>query len=69
VIPFTETRERLQSSAASLFVKFASDLLKWQDPVFAATDLLRLLAMGTRRIILKHRAPYLTHYRISMQSP
>jgi hypothetical protein len=61
VNPFQGTREGLQSTAASLFVYLAADLMKWQDPVCAITDLLRILAMGTRRFIVNHRAPLPTH--------
>ena len=43
MIPFQETRERLPVAAASLLVKLAADLLKWQDPVSATADLLRFL--------------------------
>jgi hypothetical protein len=61
VIPFQRTREGLSVVMASLLVKFAADLLKWQDPVTATIDLLRFLATSGRRIILNHRAAFLTN--------
>ena len=61
MIPFTETRERLPAAAASLLVKIAADLLKWQDPVSATADLLRFLVSSIRRIILNHRTPHPAH--------
>jgi hypothetical protein len=57
VIPFPETRERPPSVAASLLVKLAADLLKWQDPASAAADLLRFLVTSMRGIVLNHRTP------------
>jgi hypothetical protein len=57
VIPFQWTREGLSAVAASLLVKLAADLLKWQEPVTATIDLLRFLSPSGRRIILNHRAP------------
>jgi hypothetical protein len=57
VIPFQEARERLPVAAASLLVKLAADLLKWQDPVSATVELLRFTAVGIRRIFFTHRAP------------
>jgi len=61
VIPFPETRERLQSAAASLLVKVAADLLKWHDPVSVAAHLLRFLVSSIRRIVLNHRTPHPAH--------
>ena len=61
MIPFQWTRERLPSVAASLLVKLAADLLKWQDPASATADLLRFLVTSMRRVVLNHRAPLLTH--------
>jgi hypothetical protein len=58
VIPFQETRERLPVAAASLLVRLAADLLKWQEPVSATADLLRFLVTGIRRIVLNHRTPH-----------
>ena len=61
MIPFQETRERLPVAAASLLVKLAADLLKWQDPVSATADLLRFLVTSMRRVILNHRTPHPAH--------
>jgi hypothetical protein len=57
VIPFQWTREGLSAVAASLLVKFAAALLKWQEPVTATNDLLQHIVRSVRRIILNHRAP------------
>ena len=61
MIPFQGTRERLPVAAASLLVKLAADLLKWQDPVSATADLLRFLVTSMRRVILNHRTPHPAH--------
>jgi hypothetical protein len=61
VIPFLGTRERLHSGAASLLVVLAAQLLKWQDPLSAASRSLQFLAPGMRKIISNHGTPLPTH--------
>jgi len=46
---------------ASLLVILSAQLLKWQDPVPAASALLQFLALSTRKIVSKHLTPLLNH--------
>ena len=55
--PFQGTRRRLHSGVASLLVILAAEILHWQDPVSAASGLLRFLAPGMRKIITIHEPP------------
>ena len=58
---FQGTSERLHSGVASLLVILSAQLLKWQDPVPAASALLQFLALSTRKIVSKHLTPLLNH--------
>jgi len=50
VTPFQETSGRLPSSAVSLLVILAAELLKWQNPAVAAGAMLGPLASGWRKL-------------------
>ena len=59
--PFLGTRGRLRCAAASLLVIFAAELLKWQNPVAGASDMLRFLTLGTRKVIANQETSLFTH--------
>ena len=59
--PFLETRERLRSGAASLLVLVAAQLLKWQDPVRAASEALQFVAAQRREIPANPQTPLPTY--------
>jgi hypothetical protein len=51
----------LHSGAASLLVIRAAEILRWQDPVSAASRLLQFLAPDTRKIIATREKRFQTH--------
>jgi hypothetical protein len=61
VTPFQGTRGRLRFGAASLLVVLAGQLLKWQDPVSAASGLPHFFALGVRKVFVNPQTPLSTH--------
>ena len=59
--PFQGTRGRLRHGAASLLVVLAVQLLKWQDPVSAASGLFRFVELGLRKLKLNPQASLSSH--------
>jgi hypothetical protein len=61
VTPFQWTRGRLPAAAGtSLLVILAGQLLKWQDPVSAASGLLHFFALGVRKFFVNSQTPLST---------
>ena len=58
--PFLGTRGRLRFVVASLLVVLAGQLLKWQDPVSAASRLLHFFALGARKFFVNPQTPLST---------
>jgi len=48
---------KLIQYSASLFLRATQELLKWQTPIVAASELITLLAMALRTRILQTPAP------------
>lgn len=59
--PFLGTRGRLHTAAASLLVVLAAELLKWQDPVRRASEILRFPKADARKMIASNAHTVSTH--------